>query len=75
MDGLTGSGYFGHFAGLETGSTDFHITHCTFMQNPYSLQIWQPTATGLLVRVAHVVAGCWSFSTDITSFGHSIIPS
>jgi hypothetical protein len=44
-------------------------------EHPHSLQIGQPTTTGLIMGVADVVSCRGAFATNFTSTGHDSISS
>lgn len=67
------SGRFDYSTGTDAaGASIDPSSPATVSYGPDFLQVWQPATTILIVRVAYVVTGNWTFSTNFTYAGHDI---
>lgn len=58
----------------DATGTDFHGLNCSVVDRFNFLQVRVPSSTRLVVCVANVVTGAWTFTTDFAFSGHVCLP-
>jgi len=64
------SGRFHHVAGAEAAGADPDILNRTLTQGPDPAQVGLPTALGVVVGVADIIAHLGPFAANLADVGH-----
>ena len=69
----TGSGRLDNSSGTDAAGAGIDMRSAAITGHcPNSLQIGQPTTTGLVMGVADIISGSRAFATNFTITGHDI---